>query len=235
MCTKLFLGTGGGDGRSTMFESWNDAKLKKYSISVDDYDHTDVAEQPSILINNYHTHIHPYLTMIFLWDERVHFLLSSRYDPLKAGRGEAEIGNDEDDEDDNSMSGLSSAYTSANRRSPMKKTRGKRGKGAANNSGVKDTIDGLVNLVTKASSNNISPTSSSDNRKTTGLTLVDFTSLYEKHVGHLKFLKDNDMLTETRKVEILKNLEEVYAMISETHGKQRSIDNCSGNSNSTVS
>ena len=192
-----------------------------------------MAERPSILINNYHTHRQQCLTMIFLWDERVSFLLSSRYDPLKAGRGEAGMGNNNDDEDDTSLSGLSSSYSSVKRRSPKK--HGKKGKGVASyDGGIKETMSEIVNLIQKSSSN-VSPSSSSDNRKTTGLTLVDLNSLYDKHVGHLRFLKENDMLTETRKVEIVRNIEEVYAMISETHGKKRNIDNCSGNSNSTVS
>lgn len=54
MCTKWMLGTGGGDGRSTMFESWDDKKLNKYNVTKDTYDHTDVQSRPSILVNNYH-------------------------------------------------------------------------------------------------------------------------------------------------------------------------------------
>ena len=52
MITKWFLGTGGGDGRSTYFENWDDAKFDKYSIYPDEYDHTNMAERPSILIDN---------------------------------------------------------------------------------------------------------------------------------------------------------------------------------------
>jgi len=80
----------------------------------------------------------------------------------------------------------------------------------------------IVNLV-KSSSLNVSLSPLVGNTKTIGLTLVDLNSLYDKHVGHLKFLKDNDMLTETRKVEILRNIEEVYAMISENHEKRERL------------
>ena len=73
MITKWFLGTGGGDGRSIFFENWDDAKFDKYSIDPDDYDHTNMADRPSILIDNYHNHRNPYLTMIYLWDEKVDF------------------------------------------------------------------------------------------------------------------------------------------------------------------
>ena len=213
-----------------MFESWDDEKLKKYNITVDDYDHIDVAERPSILINNYHTHRQPYFTMICLWDERVNFLLSSRYDPLKVETGKAVMQND-DDEDDTSSLGLSSAYSSAKRRSPNKS----RGKGKKeDDGGIKETITEIINII-KSSSLNVSPTPSIENTKKTGLALMDLNSLYDKYVGHLKLLKKNDMLTDKRKADILGNIEEVYGMILETHGKNISIDNCSGNSNSKVS
>lgn len=38
--------------------------------------------------------------MIFLWDEKVSFLLSSRYDSLEAGAGETGNSEDGDQEDD---------------------------------------------------------------------------------------------------------------------------------------
>ena len=90
---------------------------------LDAYDHTNVSERPIILINNYHNHRHPYLTMIILWDEKVNCLLSSRYDPLKVGLGEAGIPREEDDKED-SVSGLYSSYSSAWRsKSPRNKKR----------------------------------------------------------------------------------------------------------------
>ena len=139
-------------------------------------------------------------------------MLLSRYDPLKAGRGKAGIGNNNDDKDDTSMSGLSSSYSRVNWRSLKKQSCGKISKVAVNDDAIKETLSNIVNLVTKSSSN-VSPISSLDNTKTTGLTLVDLNSLYDKYVGHLTFLKDNEMLTETQKVDILANIEEVYAMI----------------------
>ena len=96
MITKWFLGTSGGDGRSNFFENWDDAKFNTYSIDSDEYDHTKMAERHSILIDNYHNHRHPYLTMIYLWDEKVDFLLSSRYDPLRADTSEAGIWGEEE-------------------------------------------------------------------------------------------------------------------------------------------
>ena len=43
MCTKWFLGTGGGDERTNMSENWDDAKYEKYGIDKDIYDHHHVS------------------------------------------------------------------------------------------------------------------------------------------------------------------------------------------------
>ena len=48
-----FKGTGGGSGASTMFEAWDDEKLSHHNIDPDTYDHTDISNRPSILIQNY--------------------------------------------------------------------------------------------------------------------------------------------------------------------------------------
>ena len=48
-----YAGTGGGSGDSTMFKDWDQEKLNKYDIDPQVYDHTNVSERPSILIDNY--------------------------------------------------------------------------------------------------------------------------------------------------------------------------------------
>ena len=50
--------------------------------------------------------------MIYLWDEEVDFLLTSRYDPLRAGMGEAGMPRDDDDNDEDSLSAISSTPSS---------------------------------------------------------------------------------------------------------------------------
>ena len=62
----MVLRDGGKDDQSTLFEHWDIAKLDKYNIDLDDYDHTDIAEKPIILIDNYHNRKNPYLAMIYL-------------------------------------------------------------------------------------------------------------------------------------------------------------------------
>ena len=66
MCTNWFIG---GDGCTVMFEDWDEAKLSKYEIHMSDHDHHDVSSRTTILIDNYHKHKFPYLSMIHLWDE----------------------------------------------------------------------------------------------------------------------------------------------------------------------
>ena len=57
------------------------------------------------------------------------------------------------------------------------------------------------------------------------LSLQDLNSLYDKHVSYVSFRKDNRLLTEDKKALILRNIEEVYEMITNTHGnKKRSRD-----------
>ena len=83
-----FKGTGGGAGLTTMLESWNDEKLDKYNIDIDTYDHTNMNERPSILLDIYCNQRTPYLTVIYLMDKASDYLLASRHDPLKCGRSE---------------------------------------------------------------------------------------------------------------------------------------------------
>ena len=137
MCTKWFLGTGGGDGRITMFENWDEDKFKRYNISKDSYDHHDVGARPTILIDNYHKHKHPYLTMIHLWDEKKSFILSSKYDPLNAGKGGAGM-----PRDDSTLSALSSS--SGSRRSQSRQKPKDKGDGGS----IRETMQEMMGLMT---------------------------------------------------------------------------------------
>lgn len=58
--------TSGGSGISTLFESWSDEKLEKYNILIDDYDHTDVANQRAVVLSEHYKQRTPYLTIIHL-------------------------------------------------------------------------------------------------------------------------------------------------------------------------
>ena len=63
--------------------------------------------------------------------------------------------------------------------------------------------------------------------------LTELFTLIEQHQKHLKLLKDNDMLTDNKKISIITEIEDIFEMvISRTNrNKKRSADNNSLNSN----
>ena len=80
-------GTGGGPGLLDKFELWGNEKCNKYDIDPSLYGHTDISSRPAILMDGYATR-KPYLTCIFMWDEKKNFILSSKYQPLDIGSGD---------------------------------------------------------------------------------------------------------------------------------------------------
>ena len=63
MLYKWYKGTGGGLGDKTMFQDWSEEKLDRYDVIAEDYDHSNVKDRPSVLIDNYSKK--KYLTVIF--------------------------------------------------------------------------------------------------------------------------------------------------------------------------
>ena len=84
---KWHKGTGRSSGFSTMFEGWSDEKKDTYEIDKGKYDHTNVSGIPAILFNQYCNHSMPSFEIIHLWDKGSSYLVSSRRDSLKIGRG----------------------------------------------------------------------------------------------------------------------------------------------------
>ena len=64
MLYKWYKGTGGGSGDKTMFQDWSEEKLDRYDVIAEDYDHSNINDRPSVLIDNYSKK--KYLTVIFL-------------------------------------------------------------------------------------------------------------------------------------------------------------------------
>ena len=64
-------------------------------MDVEAYDHTNMELRPAVLIPEYCKQRTPYLIIVHLWDKQGDYLLSRKHDPLKCGRGEGEIDNDE--------------------------------------------------------------------------------------------------------------------------------------------
>lgn len=84
-----------------MLEYWNDEKLEKYDLDIDTYDHMNVENFPSILLDLYCNQRTPYLTVIYLIYKAGDYLLASRHDPLKCGRGESGMDDSMSDETNN--------------------------------------------------------------------------------------------------------------------------------------
>ena len=186
MCTKWFLGTGGGDGRLTMFENWDEEKFQKYNVSRDSYDHHDIAARPTILIDKYHKHKHPYLTMIHLWDQLKYVILSYKYDPLDSGKEEAGM-----PQDDSTLSSLSSA--SASRRNNRSPTR----RGKSNDKGdggtIRETMREMITLMSNSEKSPAKRSRDDDEARITSNSIEALYKLYDKHMNHLNFLKDKDL------------------------------------------
>ena len=162
------------------------------------------------------------------------FLLSSKYDPLDAGTGEAGLNLD----GEGSVSGNTSSGSSIRRRSPKPKIKVRKAKQIETHKSISDSIKAIETLLN---------TNKKEEKKAAVVneartSLADLNTLYDKHVSHLKFMKENDLLTDEKKKSIVENIEEVYDLITNSHStKKRSrgddseIDNQITNSNSKVS
>ena len=139
--------------------------------------------------------------MIFLWDERVKFLLLSRCDTLKAGTGKAGMPKDGYNDGKN-MDGSISKRTL----SPIQR-RNRKGKNVKKESGILDTMIDIVNLIqstTTAKEPSQTPSSVSTNNTGVEITLEELNGTCNRYMAHLKCLKDNDLLTPECKLNIVK-------------------------------
>ena len=232
---KWFKGTGGGSGLAVHLETWSDAKLQKYNIDLDDYDHTDVSNRPAILFDKYHNDSHkPYLTIIHLWDAATHHLLSSRYDPFCVRDGE--IGMIEIDSDNCSLTSTSkttcttrkrvqdkntsssSQDTSAKRKansrrqnnnSSPSKNKSQKEKNLGHIEDIGIAIQGVMGIVKK---NQVEP-KTPEAERIQALPLAQLYALMDQHKSHLKFLQDNGMCSENDKNEIVSEVKKIYNII----------------------
>ena len=97
---------------SIYLESWSTEKFDRYNIDLNQYDHTIVINRPAILFDKYHNdNRKPYLTIIHLWDDISHNLLSSKYDPFQIKGGK--IGIEDSSCDNSSISSVSKDFSSS--------------------------------------------------------------------------------------------------------------------------
>ena len=231
---KWFKGTGGGSGLAVHLESWSDAKLEKYNINIDNYDHTDVSNRPAILFDKYHNDSHkPYLTIIHLWDAATHNLLSSRYDPFCV-KG-SEVGMLENDSEDSSLTSSSKTQSTSRKRyadntsTSSNNTRAKR-KASSNNTNKKsspsrnksqkgknyehiedigEAIQGLMGIVKQTQGQ----PKKAEEEGIESLPLVQLYNLMDQHKNHLKFLQENGMCSEKEKSDIVDEVKKIYNII----------------------
>ena len=212
-----------------MFGQWDDAKYEKYGIDKETYDHHDVGNRPTVLIRNYHNHRYPYPIMIYLWDESKSFLLSSRYDPLKSGKGEARLPR----EDDSTRMVSSSSSSRRSRRLPQKE------KNYSNSSNIiKKTMRQWMTMLAK---NNAAPANVKQIKDVTqdsgSACAKNWYDVYDKHVSHMKFLKENDLFVGKRKSDVLENIDSSFVEITRESSANKTGDNdceLEANSNSNL-
>ena len=210
MLYKWYKGTGGGSGDKTMFQDWSEEKLDKYDVIAEEYDHSNVKDRPSVLIDNYSKT--KYLTIIFLWDEEKDYILGSKYNPFSIGIGEAGI-NDKDD----------STVSQITLRSTPDKPKAKFS-AAEEATALVASVFSLVN--------DKKETSKDDMMGIEDQSLAELMQLHEMYLSNFNFKKDNGMLTDDTKVSMMQKMDCIFEIIeARSSGKKRSIDDIDNNSN----
>jgi len=124
--------------------------LEKYNIEPDTYDHINISPRPAVTMEGYCPQKVPFLTVIFMWDKKVDFLLSSRHDPITIGLGEPGMSTVSIDNVDNVSAITSDTCTgSPRRRGPNNKK-----KGATTMEGVDTMVSKVMDYLKKSNSEN---------------------------------------------------------------------------------
>ena len=155
-----------------MFQDWSTKKLDKYGVDPDIYDHANIKERPSILIDGY-AKKKKHLSVIFLWDELKDFILASKYDPLVIGMGEAGLSRT----DDETMSGLTYATYLPSKGS----------KKISPEEQAQQMVKIVVNLVFEKEAASVPVGSKDDTLSIEEQPLTEWMSLYNKYMTNFKF------------------------------------------------
>ena len=168
-----------------------------------------------------------------MWDKKVDFLLSSRHDPITIGLGEPGMSTASIDNVDN----VSTITSDTNSGSPRKRGRNKKQKGASTVDGVDTMISNVLDYLKKSNSENEEnkkrPARDVDELLLENRPLTELFALIEQQQKHLKLLKENDMLTDDKKISIMTEIEDIFEMVNSrsNRNKKRSADDSSLNSN----
>ena len=210
MLYKWYKGTGGGSGEKTMFQDWSEEKMDRYDAIAEDYDHSNVKDRPSILIDSYSKK--KYLTVIFLWDEERDYILGSKYNPLSIGIGEAGI----NDRDDCTISQITM-------RSNPEKSKVKMST-AEEATALVASVFSLVNEKKNSSKDDMMGIEEQS--------LAELMKLHEMYLANFNLKKENGMLTDENKVSMMQKMDRIFEIIEDrSSGKKRSIDDVDNNSN----
>ena len=148
------------------------------------------------------------------------YLLSSRHDPLTIGMGEGGMINDTDD------------GTSSSSGSPLKRRVRKHAK-ESHPEGIAAVIKSVIDL---CNDNSKSVEKNSTGKAglvkdvcavvlTENLPLTDLYIMIDQHKSHMNFLKEHDMLTDTKKSEIVGKISHVFEIIEgRSERKRKSLD-----------
>ena len=207
------------------FETWSDDKFNKYDIDLDTYDHTDINSRPPILMDLYVKN-KKYLTCIFLWDSKLDFLISAKYDPLKLGRGEAGLRRKGSE---NSISGISTCTSSSRTASPSKNN------GGDFSTMVKSICDAVYQSKPSSIKKRKKKGSGKTNQDLRMQSLSDLMELIKQHQQYMKFLEECGNLKDEKKNEIISEIEEIFTIIRERKGCEDTNVNDSDSNTTSVS
>ena len=87
-------------------------------------------------------------------------------------------------------------------------------------------------MITLQSKNDVVKT----NEKSATQVVIDashWSHIYDKHINHMNFLKENDLFTGKRKLEVLENIDNAYAEISKHSNLTNKDDNYDASDNNT--
>ena len=201
--------------------------MEKFNIDLDNYDHTNVITRPVVLINRNCKQRIPYLTVIHLWGKCSDYLLSSRHEPLKIGLGER------------GFYGVNNDVTSSSDSTPAGKCRARKSTKMVTEpspTGIAAVIKSVIDLCDTNSKSKSNVESSSvggsieRERVGSGVVTIDNFSLpelytmIEQHKLHMDFLKENELLLDGKKEEIVGNMSYIFEIIEGRRVRKR---NCS--------
>ena len=223
MLKNWHKGTGGGPGLDIYFQSWSSDKLNKYDIDLNEYDHTLVANRPTIVFDNYVTDESKklYLTIIHLWDDVTHNLLSSKFDPFNVEGGGGEVGIDLDSPEESCQPNDNTPVkTSASTRKRKYKKKTLPVKNDDESSSISSALKGVLSKLDSITASTTTPHSE---QKLEARPLKDLYELMEQHKGHLKFLQEHDMCSENEKTEIINHVKDIYSVISKRSKTNKAV------------